>query len=270
MRGVIAVLSFLAIAAIGCSQGVTLPKSELLKKPLQTLTAAEADTVIHHYQMVVNDLESRLKEQNQEYDGLQKQLADLKAKLSDCEEQLYQLIGATPEQVEQFRQRLGVLEGKVREYQRYSDDELADRRSEVEKLEDELWALRGMKISLLPEFYNRLAALGSKIKALYKKKKIRTYVVGTWARDRDCLWNIAGKPTIYNDPFLWPKIWLANDDQIRNPDLIYPGQVLKIPPKGPKTPEEIKAERRYWRNKRLQQQAQTEQSEAPAEPSRAE
>ncbi len=270
MRVVTALLGVLALTALGCSQSVTLPKSELLKKPVHTLTAAEADTVIQHYQTVTQQLEQQLQQYNQQYDEANKKLADLKAALADCEKQLYQLIGATESDVEQFRQRLGVLEGKVREYQRYSDDELADRRSEVEQLENELWALRGMKISLLPEFYNRLAALGAKIKALYKEKKIRTYVVGTWARDRDCLWNIAGKPTIYNDPFLWPKIWLANDDQIRNPDLIYPGQILKIPPKGPKTPEEIKAERRYYRQKRLQQQQQAEQPSESAEPARAE
>jgi nucleoid-associated protein YgaU len=63
------------------------------------------------------------------------------------------------------------------------------------------------------------------------------------------LWNISGKAEIYGDPFQWPKIWQANTDIIRNPDIIHPGQVLKIPPPGPKTDEETKAERRYWRDK---------------------
>ena len=43
------------------------------------------------------------------------------------------------------------------------------------------------------------------------------YTVGTWRKDRDCLWNIAKKPEIYNDPFAWPKIWHANRDLIHNP-----------------------------------------------------
>ena len=78
-----------------------------------------------------------------------------------------------------------------------------------------------------------------------------TYTVGTWARDRDCLWNIAKKPKIYANPFLWPKIWQGNRDQIKNPDLIYPGQKLKIPPKADLTKEEKSAERSYWRKKGL-------------------
>lgn len=34
---------------------------------------------------------------------------------------------------------------------------------------------------------------------------------------------------VYGDGNLWRKIFDANRDQIRNPDLIHPGQVLKIP-----------------------------------------
>jgi nucleoid-associated protein YgaU len=34
---------------------------------------------------------------------------------------------------------------------------------------------------------------------------------------------------IYGDASKWKKIYEANTDQIENPDLIYPGQVLKIP-----------------------------------------
>ena len=74
--------------------------------------------------------------------------------------------------------------------------------------------------------------------------------VGTWAKDRDCLWNIAKKPDIYGDAFKWPKIWQKNRDQIKNPDIIHPGQVLKIPAPAPLTPEEESAARKYYRQKR--------------------
>ena len=35
---------------------------------------------------------------------------------------------------------------------------------------------------------------------------------------------------LYGDAAKWKRIYEANTDQIKNPDLIYPGQVLKIPP----------------------------------------
>jgi nucleoid-associated protein YgaU len=33
----------------------------------------------------------------------------------------------------------------------------------------------------------------------------------------------------YGDAQMWPKIFEANRDQIKNPDLIHPGQVLTLP-----------------------------------------
>ncbi len=43
------------------------------------------------------------------------------------------------------------------------------------------------------------------------------------------LYTIAHLPTIYADGMLWPLIYRANRDQIKNPRQIYPGQVLNIP-----------------------------------------
>ncbi len=43
------------------------------------------------------------------------------------------------------------------------------------------------------------------------------------------LWAIACKEEVYNVPEQWPLIYKANLDQIKDADLIYPGQVLAIP-----------------------------------------
>lgn len=44
----------------------------------------------------------------------------------------------------------------------------------------------------------------------------------------DSLWGIAGKDTIYGNPYQWPLIYKANSDKIRDADLIYPGQEFDI------------------------------------------
>ena len=44
----------------------------------------------------------------------------------------------------------------------------------------------------------------------------------------DNLWNISGKSTIYGDPYQWPLIYKANRSQIKDPDLIFPGQNFAI------------------------------------------
>jgi len=45
----------------------------------------------------------------------------------------------------------------------------------------------------------------------------------------ECLWKIAAYPEVYGDAVKWPLIYRANKDQIKDPDLIYPNQVLEIP-----------------------------------------
>jgi nucleoid-associated protein YgaU len=48
-------------------------------------------------------------------------------------------------------------------------------------------------------------------------------------RRGETLPQIAARSEIYNDASLWPLIYRANRDQIRNPRQLWPGQALKIP-----------------------------------------
>lgn len=44
----------------------------------------------------------------------------------------------------------------------------------------------------------------------------------------ECLWRISAKKEVYNNPKEWRRIYEANKDQIKDPNVIYPGQKLKI------------------------------------------
>jgi len=57
----------------------------------------------------------------------------------------------------------------------------------------------------------------------------KQYTVRTWAEFRDCLWNIAGYPWVYGDPWKWRTLYNANKSQISDPNVIEPGMVLEIP-----------------------------------------
>jgi len=67
-----------------------------------------------------------------------------------------------------------------------------------------------------------------------KEEPGKTYVVQWRKKNTDCLWRIA--QTVYKDASYWPAIYLANKDQIKDPDLIFPGQKFVIPPKPQKKP----------------------------------
>jgi nucleoid-associated protein YgaU len=63
---------------------------------------------------------------------------------------------------------------------------------------------------------------GVKARVPAPKSEIYTVVRG------DCLWRIAAKPKIYNDPYKWMRIWSANLDIIPNPNIIHVSQNLTI------------------------------------------
>jgi len=58
-----------------------------------------------------------------------------------------------------------------------------------------------------------------------KKLEIKEHVV----QFGECLWKICQEAQVYNNPLIWPIIYKANRSQIRDPDLIYPGQRFIIP-----------------------------------------
>jgi LysM repeat protein len=60
---------------------------------------------------------------------------------------------------------------------------------------------------------------------------------------------IAAQPDVYNDHTLWPLLYRANRDQIRDPRHIWPGQVLRIPRNISR--EDISEARRYGQEKPL-------------------
>lgn len=54
----------------------------------------------------------------------------------------------------------------------------------------------------------------------------------------DCLWNISKQ--IWKNPLKWPLIYAANQDRIKNPNLIYPGQKFALPDIGSMTKVDLK------------------------------
>jgi nucleoid-associated protein YgaU len=204
-----------------------------------------------------NDLKNKLTAVQTEVENLKKEDANKATALKTCQDELAAMTGGTPEQAGAYNDKLARVENWLNELSRLSNQDLWTRKGELDEVQKLIDELKKERFSALPQNFERLNNAQQRLDAL--KKTLQqltesgqmgiTYTVGTWARDRDCLWNIAKKPKIYDNAFLWPKIWQGNRDQIKNPDIIHPGQKLKIPPKAPLTNEEKSALRSYWQKK---------------------
>jgi nucleoid-associated protein YgaU len=175
----------------------------------------------------------------------------LDADIKKCMDELYALVGSDAEKAAAYRAEVEAAENKANELTRLSDADLVARSGEVDGLSKNVNMLWENKLSLIPEFWDRLTALNEKVKSLQAAlaAQVKVYTVGTWHKDRDCLWNISKKKDIYDNPWLWPKIWQGNRDQIKDPDVIHPGQKLQIPKGNELTADEKSAAKKYYHKK---------------------
>jgi LysM repeat protein len=189
-----------------------------------------------------------MEDYNIKLSGFQTREANAKADLAKCEaeiETLKQQISQTDEEIAQvwsgiytmletneagvkeFGSALNNLESEVDALASLSPEELFKRRAEIDQLEQKLNEFKGSKISWLSEMQDKLATIEGKIaqlRASLPKADFDEYTVVKG----DYLWKIAGKKDIYDDPYQWMRIYTYNLDQIKDPDVIEPAQILKI------------------------------------------
>jgi hypothetical protein len=174
------------------------------------------------------NLQSRLSALTSEIDGLKQTSANKDKELEKCENDLYALVGTTKSGVADFRKKFEETEKKINgkvgtpadARKMYFDDITKD------------------KARCLPEFQDRYASMKKKLEdweGMKSPEACYTVVKG------DCLWKISKMK--YGSPYYWPAIWDANKNgvanadalknarhkKVTNPNLIYPGQCMKIP-----------------------------------------
>jgi hypothetical protein len=223
-------------------------------------TAQEQGMTKEEWQKQMTELTTKRDALQKQLDALNADIANLNAhskKLDEdiaaAEDKLFQMYGMTRAEVEAFASELAKHEMRVQELMRMSDEELMKYSEEILGLKKRVDEMATLKVAQLPRFAGRLSTLQSNIASLMRSSQPisdeKTYIVGTWAKNRDCLWNIAKKPDIYANAWLWPKIWQGNREQIKNPDVIHPKQKFKIPQVNTLTQEEKSAAAKYYRKK---------------------
>ena len=182
----------------------------------------ETEMTEEEWEAEMSRLQSRQSTLNSEIQTLNTDIENLKATQSglqnpdDCINELYAMVGATKQDVDNYRNAVNELDGKIRR----KEGPKADRQADLD-------ALKKNKISALPEFFDKVH---NRMQKALDEWIDQPAVISYKVVKGDHLWGIAGKQAHYSNSFAWPVIYQANRDQIKNPDLIYPDQVFKVPP----------------------------------------
>lgn len=164
---------------------------------------------------------------DKEIAGLKEAIKAAEAEMEAVEAEIYSLIQSDQAGVEAFMADLDGLTSRIRGLQGLSPDDLYKRKGEIEEIRKQLEALK-KPISYLPEVADKISSIEGMLAQVEARiPRVPTPDQYTVVRG-DNLWNISKKEQIYDDPYMWPRIYIANC-RIKNPDLIYPDWVLTIP-----------------------------------------
>ena len=127
--------------------------------------------------------------------------------LKQCQDALATLQGT---QEAPFVALLDQIDAKLNELSRLSNQDLYARKAELDSVQTWITNANKQPLSAIQKYADGLKDQQARLDALRKTleqiiasgEATPTYTVGTWAKDRDCLWNIAKKPKIYDNPFL--------------------------------------------------------------------
>jgi hypothetical protein len=175
-------------------------------------------------------LEDNLKAFSNEIDELRATLSKKSEESHNAEIDYYSAIGMTKSSLEEFKKKFDETEKKILNRTGNPADARKYYFNEIE----------ASKAKCLPAYWSRYLTMKQKLEQWEKESLIVVKEDKYTVIKGDCLWRISGKNDIYGNPKYWPKIWEANEDgvisapynvphKVTNPNLIYPGQVLRIP-----------------------------------------
>ncbi len=163
-----------------------------------------------------------------EIEALKAQLAQLDRDNADLNAQILTAVSATDAQVKAFGKKLDSIAAQLEGLLALAPEVLIQRRGEVNDLAAQVGELKENKISALPEMAAQLADIDKMIAQL-KARVAQPVTIDYTVAKGDNLWNISKMERIYADPYMWPRLYRANKEQIQDPDLIYPDQTLAVP-----------------------------------------
>ena len=159
---------------------------------------------------------------------LTKEIAGLDADIARLDAEALSIAGSTQAAVNTRGRELDALVRQLQGLTALAPEELFHHRGEIADVAEQVTALSSEQVSCLPELSTKTARINSLLASLNGRMP-RQFSVNYEVAKGDHLWGISSKEEIYADPYMWPRLYRANREQINDPDMIYPKQVLTVP-----------------------------------------
>jgi len=230
-KGTVLLVSFLVmLLALSTSAGFAQEK----------MSWEEYEATLLSWQQREMDAKAAIAEEEANIERIQTEITSMDQRIVDITQQMYGLLGITQSDVDQMDREMAAIMDHIDRMKMMSSQDLEFKRDEIDGIEMEIDQLSKWPAAGLPAIQRKMAKLRKALMELRGKlpKLPRSHTVV----DGECLYVISGYSQIYDDPLKWPRIYRANKDKIKDPNLIYPGWVLNIPRGFPSTHTVIEGE----------------------------
>ena len=159
---------------------------------------------------------------------LKQELESLNQQIDQTWNEIYALASSDKAGNDAYVNELNQLKNDINSFLAMSPEDIYSRMNELDDFTSKVEELKKNDLSTLSANERLINQINGLINQAREKGK--TAVPPSYTVERgDYLWKIAAKPDIYGDAYAWMRIYTSNADQIKDPDLIFPDQVLTIP-----------------------------------------
>ncbi len=193
---------------------------ENLENDLTGYQQRKADAIANSekYSARIEELKKSLNEKNGVYDTTYNEILAF--------------LGVSKSDFASIQAKIKYFNRKADNWNNMTDSELWEAKKAVRELIAEYNEYRQTNFTKVPDFKDAFSDLDNKILSLennLEASKPKYYEEDYTVLKGDYLAKISGYSFIYNDTTKWPIIYRANRDQIKDPNIISPNQVIKIP-----------------------------------------
>jgi nucleoid-associated protein YgaU len=194
----------------------------------ETMKMEEYNALLAEWQQRLDAAKTCITDEDTKIADLKKEQEDVQAQIDATWDETFTLCESDKAGNDAYVQELNVLKADVSAFLNMSAEDIYGRMNELDGFQARLDALKANPLSLLTANESVISSIQNMINQAREKGKAVIPPSYTVMRG-DCLWRIAGKSDIYNDSYAWMRIYTSNQDQIKDPNLIYVNQIFSIP-----------------------------------------